>query len=163
MQKKVVLYTYSSGNSCGNHYFIWTVPEDESQTNLLTQSQAVIRKVETTIPTYHTRAMRKQFVHDFQLLVHIEPKVMCEMYCCLTGDSSSSSNLSEASVDEQVQSILRLQDPDILSDLRHVNEGGRPEKYQVLGEQCKKFIEEHSVVDERCHGETTHLACAISV
>ena len=62
LQKKVVLYTYSSGNSCGNLYFIWTVPEDEHESDLLTQSQAVVRKVGATIPTYHTRAMRKQFM-----------------------------------------------------------------------------------------------------
>lgn len=157
-----MLYTYSSGNSCGNLYFIWTVPEQESESDLLTQSQAVVRKVEATIPTYHTRAMRKQFVHDFQLFVHMEPKVMREMYRCLTGDSSASTNLSEATVDERIQRILQLQDPDILPDLRHFNEG-RPEKYQVFWEYCKKFIEECSAVDERRHGETTHLACAMSV
>ena len=121
-----------------------------------------MRKVEATIPTYHTRAMRKQFVHDFQLFVHIEPKVMREMYRCLTGDSSASTNLSEAAVDERIQSILRLQDPGILPDLRHLNEG-RPEKYEVFWEHCKKFLEEQSAVDERRHGETTHLACVISV
>ena len=53
------------------------------------------------------------------------------MYRCLTGDSSASTNLSEASVDERIQSILWLQDPDISPDLRHLNEG-RPEKYKVF-------------------------------
>ena len=61
-----------------------------------------------------------------------------------------------------IQLIIQLQDPDILPDLRHLNEG-RPQKYQIFGEYCKKFIEECSAVDERRHGETTHLACAISV
>ena len=120
-----------------------------------------MRKVQATIPTYHTHAIRKQFVHDFQLLVHVEPKVMHEMCSCLTSDSSSSTILSEASVDERIQSILRLQDPDVLPDLKHLNEG-RPEKYEVFWEHCKKFLEEQSAVDERRHGETTHLACAIS-
>ena len=41
-RKKVILYTYNSGNSCGNLYFIWMVPEDESESDLLTQSQAVV-------------------------------------------------------------------------------------------------------------------------
>ena len=152
----------SSGNSCGNLYFTWMVPADESQSNLLTHSQAIVQKVEATIPTYHTRAMRKQFVYDFQLLTHMEPKVMCEMYRCFTGDSSTSTNFSEASVNEQIQSILWLQDPDILPDLRHLNEG-RPEKYDFLGEHCKKFLEEQSAVDECRHGKTTHLVCVISV
>lgn len=87
---------------------------------------------------------------------------MREMYRCLTGDSSASSNLNEATVDEWIQRILQLQDPDILPDLRHFNEG-RPEKYQVFWEHCKKYIEDCSAVDECRHGETTHLACAMSV
>ena len=72
------------------------VHEDENQSDLLTHSQAVVRKVEAIILTYHTHAerMRKQYVHDFQLLVHMEPKVMCEMYRCLTGDRSASAIIS---------------------------------------------------------------------
>ena len=127
---------------------------------ILTQSQAIVRKVEITIPSYHKRAMWKQFVHDFQLLVHIEPKVMKEMYRCLSGDSSASNDLNEAIVDERIQRIIQLQDPDILPDLRHLNKK-RPEKYQIFWEACKKFIEECSAVDERHNGETTHLACAM--
>ena len=79
--EKKLFCTLISGNGCGNLYFIWTVPEDEHESDLLTQSQAVVGKVGATVPTYHTRAMRKQFVHNFQLLVHIEPKIMREMYC----------------------------------------------------------------------------------
>lgn len=45
--------------------------------------------------------MRKQFIHDFQLLVHIESKVMREMYHYLTGDSSASNDLNEAIEDER--------------------------------------------------------------
>ena len=46
-----------------------------------------------------------------------------------------------------------------LPDLRHFNEG-QPEKYQVFWENCK---EDCLAVDECRHGETTHLACAMSV
>ena len=102
LQFKAVLYTYSSGNNLGNFYFLWCVPESESDSELLTKSQAVVRKIETTIPTYHTRAMRKQFVHDFQLLVKIEPKVMREMYHRLTGDASASHDADQAVVDQRI-------------------------------------------------------------
>ena len=56
------------------------------------------------------------------------------------------------------QRIIQLQNPDILPDLRHLNQG-RPEKY-AFWEACKKFIEECSAVDES-HGQATHLACAM--
>lgn len=164
LQLKSVLYTYSTGNNLGNLYFLWRVPEDESESELLTRSQAMVRKVEATIPTYHTRAMRKQFMHDFELLVKLEPKVLREMYRCLTGDTAASHDSDQAAVDQRIQQIIRLQDPDILPDLRHLNEG-RPEKYQVFWEFCRKFIEHkaETAVDDRRHGEITHLACAISV
>ena len=71
-------------------------------------------------------------------------------------------DLNEAIVDERIQHILQLQDLDILSDLRHLNEG-RPEKYQMFWEYYKNFIEECSAVDEHHRGETTHLACVMSV
>ena len=164
LQSRSVLYTHSTGNNLGNLYFMWGIPEDESESELLTKSQAVVRKVELTIPSYHTRAMRKQFTHDFQLLVKVQPKVMREMYRCLTGDCSASHDADQAVIDERIQQIVRLQDPDILPDLRHVNEG-RPEKYQVFWEYCHKYIEQRAgtAVDDRRHGEVTHLACAISV
>ena len=64
---------------------------------------------------------------------------MREMYRCLTHDSSASHDIGEVVVDEWIQHILQLQDPDIVSDLRYLNEG-RPEKYQVFWEYFKKFI-----------------------
>ena len=85
---------------------------------------------------------------------------MREMYGCLTGDSAASHDTDQTVVDERVQHIIRLQDPDIVADLRHLNEG-RKKKHQVFWERCKKFIEQ--AVDNRRHGEVTHLSCAISV
>ena len=85
--------------------------------------------------------MFKQFAHDFQLLVLIEPKVMRKMYRCLTGDSVASHDIDQAVVDERIQCISRLQDLDIVTDLRHLNKG-RKEKYQVFWVCCKKFIEQ---------------------
>lgn len=108
--------------------------------------------------------MCKQFAHDFQLLVPIEPKVMRKMYRCLTGDSAASNDIDQAVVDERIQCISRLQDPDIVTDLRRLNKG-RKEKYQVFWVCCEKFIEQRveTAVDNRCHGEVTHLSYAILV
>lgn len=78
------------------------------------------------------------------------------------GDSSASSNLNEAVIQERIQIIVDSQDPDIVDDLRHHNKG-QPTKYEVFWDECKKFLEEvETAVDERRHGEATHLAKAIS-
>ena len=144
LQVRTVLYTYSTGNNCRNLYFMWTVPSEEDVSELLSRSQGVLRKVESTIPVYHTRAMKKQFAHDFDLLAKVEPKVLREMYRHLTGDSSASANLYQTEVDERIHRIVTLQDPEIIDDLRHCNEG-RKEKYEVFWENCKEFINASTV------------------
>lgn len=60
--------------------------------------------------------------------------------------------------------IIDTQDPTIVDDLRHHNPG-RPPKYQTFWEECRKFLnnEVETAVDERRHGQLTHLAKAISV
>ena len=79
------------------------------------------------------------------------------------GDMSSSENEDEHYVDERIQAIIETQDPSIVADLRHHNRG-QPTKYKLFWEECKKYIEEEveTAVDDRRHGEHTHLAKAIS-
>ena len=52
------------------------------------------------------------------------------MFCCSTGDSLAHNDLAKATVDEQIQHIFQLQDPDIVPDLRLLNEG-RPDKFNI--------------------------------
>lgn len=77
---------------------------------------------------------------------------------------SSSENLEQATVDERIQLIMDSQDPSIVDDLRHHNRG-HPTKYDTFWEECKKYLDNvvETVVDDRRHGEQTHLAKAISV
>ena len=48
---------------------------------------------------------------------------MRELYRKLTGDASSSHDAAEAVVDERVQLALDTEDPEIIHDLRHYNQG----------------------------------------
>ena len=79
------------------------------------------------------------------------------------GDTSSSENADQASVDERIRLIIDTQDPNLVDDLRHLN-SGRPPKYDLFWDQCNKYLEEvvETPVDERRHGEVTHLAKALS-
>ena len=60
--------------------------------------------------------------------------------------------------------ILEMEDADIVLDLRHLNTG-RKSQYNAFWSECKKFLDESvgRAVDDRRHGEVTHLAMAISV
>ena len=114
-----------------------------------------------TFPTYSTRAMRQEFVQCFGRFTHDKPALLREMYRRLTGDSSSSANATEAEVNERVSQLLDL----------HVNNQGRPEKYEAFLEECKKYIDNHveAAVDDRRYdtvgmdGEVViHLAVAMN-
>ena len=84
--------------------------------------------------------------------------------CIHTGDHSVPSNLTEAEVDERMQQLIDMEDPDVVVDLRHLNQGTFP-KYNAFWTECAKLVNEDigSAVDDQCHGEVTHLAHALSI
>ncbi len=57
-----------------------------------------------------------------------------------------------------------MEDPDIVTDLRHLNSGVKA-KYDAFWDECAKFLEHEvgTAVDDRRHGDVTHIAMAISV
>ena len=59
-----LLFIYSSGNNCGNTYFVWLVP-DNCIDQALKNSQMVIEEIKKQIPVYHTRTMAQEFVQKF--------------------------------------------------------------------------------------------------
>lgn len=94
----------------------------------------------------------------------MKPAILRALYKELTNDASAPNCLHEAEIDERVQMVLDMEDPDIIIDLRQLN-SGRKGQYDVFWEQCKKFLEEGigTAVDDRRHGTVTHLARAVSV
>ena len=118
-----VLCVYSTGNNCGNSHFIWHVP-DSSLDQALGNSQAIVEDIKKNIPSYHTRAMRSEFIQKFGRITHeVKPAVLRYFYRDLTGDCSSSETLSQEEIDERVFEAIEMEDPDIVMDLRHLNSG----------------------------------------
>lgn len=95
---------------------------------------------------------------------NMKPVILRALFRELTNDASAPTNLHEAEIDERMRMILEMEDADIVLDLRHLNTG-RKSQYDVFWSECKKFLEESvgTAVDDRRHGEVTHLAKAISV
>ena len=81
-----------------------------------------------------------------------------------TGNHSTACNLTEAEVDERMQQYIDTEDPDTIVDLRHHN-CEPASKYELFWDECGKFLHEDidTAVDDRRHGDITHLARAISV
>ncbi len=150
---------------------IWRVPlEGDQATEYLERNNKNIQDIKTHLPHYHTRAMRREFVHNFGHVTNSKPAVLREAYKRLTGDRSAASSLTEEEVDARLSEMLELEDPDVLCDLR-VNNPGRPHEYTEFLKKCQQYIEKQvgTAVDDRRHDHTTndgdvvtHLATAMS-
>ena len=81
----VVLYSYASGNNLGSIHFGWKVPDDMSNGELAEHNQECLRRIQPSLPTYHTRAMRREFYSKVSLFKCTRPATMREVYKMLTG------------------------------------------------------------------------------
>lgn len=86
------------------------------------------------------------------------------IYKSLAGDCSLAENETEKAVDLRVQQAFEMEDPDIITDLRHHNTG-QPSRYETFFNHAKQYIENvvETAVDERRHDQFTHMAQAMSV
>ena len=84
LETKAILCSYSTGNNLGCLHFIWKVPSSEAVTeqDMVAGNAKAIREIEPSLPSFHTRAMRKQF---FAVFWSARPAVLKEIYRQLTG------------------------------------------------------------------------------
>jgi hypothetical protein len=61
------------------------LPSDASETETTSGNASAVQKIRPVLPSFHTRAMRKQFLNDFSLFRCVRPPIMREMYHRLTG------------------------------------------------------------------------------
>ena len=73
----------SYGGQVANVNIIWKVVNNETRkTNMV---KALI-EVNNKLPSYHTRQMHKDFVHNVQKLGKVSASMLNELYQDLTGD-----------------------------------------------------------------------------
>ena len=161
---RAMLYTHSSQNNLGNTHFIWRVPDEQPENEVLARSTSVTLQVQERIPHFHTRAVRFRFIQVFGLVTGAKPAILREIYRQLTGDSSSARDEAEAQIDERVRTAIDMEDPDVIIDLRALNHG-HSSRYDVFWDTCCTYIENTAgvAVDDRRHDHVTHLAAAMSV
>ena len=165
---KCVQYSYTGSR---NHlHFIWKLPAGLTEGEVLKKNVNVSQELRKKLPTYHSRAMRREFINSFGRYTNSKPAFLREAYRRLTGDAAAASTTEEEEVDKRVAKLLEMEDPDLIWDLR-IQSDGRPEKYTVFLEECKRYLQAsvETAVDERRHdavdnGEVvTHFARALSV
>ena len=72
-------YMYNHGNNVGSFVWVWKVPSDPAESNNQ-KSTALVNALVANIPRYHTRAMPREFLHRYDLLLHAPPSILHDMY-----------------------------------------------------------------------------------
>ncbi|XP_071947398.1 uncharacterized protein [Antedon mediterranea] len=163
---RCLLISESSGSQ--TLYFACKIDEIMSSDDVINRAHDVCKHVRATVPKYHSRSMKREFVQSFGLVAN--KAVLRSAYRSLTGDCSSSETLDEAEVDRRLEQVLDEQDPELLWDRRHCNPG-RPLEYDTFLNKCRETINAgiETAVDDRRHDQVseneviTHLATAVSV
>ena len=80
------------------------------------------------------------------------------------GDSSAASTSDQSILDARIREFIEMEDLGIIPDLR-VHNGTRSSCYDIFWDHCNQFLNEDVgiAVDDRHHGQVTHLARAISI
>ncbi len=81
-----VLYTASLGSNIGNYHFMWKIPRGVTLEAATIENVPIIDKIKRSLPTYHSRALRKEFVTRFGLIASgVKSHVLRQIYRELTG------------------------------------------------------------------------------
>ena len=81
-----VMYTASLHSNLGNHVFIWKIPRGLSLEAATVENMHVINQIKQSLPTYHSRVLRRDFVNRFGLVTSgVKSHVLRQIYHELTG------------------------------------------------------------------------------
>ena len=83
--------------------------------------------------------MRRDFSDRYKHLVKTSPAVLREIYQELTGDSSAAPTAISKEMQARLRVALETDDPEIVYDLRHLNEGRRCE-FDSFWDATKAYI-----------------------
>lgn len=156
-----VWYSWSPGGQLDTLHFVWLTEVDEADHD---QRQAeCIKKLEATLPKYHSDLIRRAFISKAAVL-NIKPYKARALYSIATNDATASLPHLK-NIDERVLSYCSMEDEDIILDLRQLNH--RPaifdEFFNRAAVICDGIIQGVEVaVDDRRHGHISHLAAAMS-
>ena len=143
LSRPIQLYRYHQSGSLGTMNFVWTVPVDSRQ-RLHSSMVTNIEQIKETIPTYHSRALRKEFKQRFRHVAKTSPAVLAEIYRTLTSDATAIPN---PALTCRLREFLDaeydyLTDESVVVDLRELNEG-RPSKFETFWQYLDQVLQDY--------------------
>ena len=157
---KAVLLTYSIGGNIPDYHFLWQANSSEEEN--LSRSNRFLQEIKDRMPTYHTRALKNHFIRRYGVFTNTTPNyILRDIYRELTNDASASTNLSASELDSRLKVALDAEDPDILVDLRSLNEDGS-DRFSVFWEHMNVYLNDVTSVQERRQSLVGFMAVAVS-
>ena len=159
----VVLLKRAYGGNLGTMSFVWKLPEQEEIDE--TKEVRLVLKISDTLPTYHSRQMRKDFLDRYSKMAKTPPSILKSIYREITGDNSEYQNEHEKLTQKRVaQFIQQCDEADILIDLRKLNGKPNSSKFDPFWDEVNVLFNEYqAAVQERRQGQYLYLPFAISV
>lgn len=130
-------------------HFLWRVCDLKRESDLLNEAHNLVKGMEKTLPVYHSRAMKEEFVKSFGRATGYKSAFLCAAYRRLTGDTSAASTTKEAEVDQRVSRILDDEDLELIWDLRTNNDGCSEQYNDFLQQYINASVE--TAVNDRRH------------
>jgi len=138
------LFVYSHGNNLGNVNILWKQPPDNPRSTEL--DIKCLNELKTDIPVYATRAMRKEFIEQYDGKTKLNPMIARSMFRYLTNSELTSENHVEQKIDERLDLLMKSDDPQLIMDLRANNGKIEDPKYDVFWKELGCLLDETSVV-----------------
>ena len=144
---------YDPGGGSSAVVVLWWVPDKETESNHATHIARLVKLLESQLPVFHTRQMRRDFYTQYGRLSGMSPAVMRAIYFDLTEGATASTGCSR-NVDRHMRLYTLGELPEISTDLRHMN-SGRPQVYDQFFGVASCVLQDWLAEDDRRHGATS--------
>ncbi|CAG8505300.1 11145_t:CDS:2 [Gigaspora margarita] len=134
------VYRYYQGNYLGTINYIWRIPENE-ESNDETLKARMLAKIHEELPRYFTRQIKKNVLEKYSYIQKVTLAVLQILHFDLTGNAAVTSNAISRDVEERLQLMLLLADPNIIFDLR-TNNGFKGTKFNIFWDETKAYFNE---------------------
>ncbi|WAQ99742.1 hypothetical protein MAR_024115 [Mya arenaria] len=140
---RVSMFTVRFGNFIGTGAWVWKLPDIPN-----TEAEiSIIADIKDKLPKFSTRAIRRDFFEQYGTI--LKP---CELQ-----------TISEGVDNRFLKFLSTCDDEELVVDLRKHNGRLADPKFDPFWAELEKYLEEHTVVDDRRATSTSYMPLAISV
>ena len=132
LNKKCVHYIHNLGGNKQTLHFLWEIPQESPESELIKKCTDTITSIEANIPI--------DFMRSYGFIGN--PAALCSIFKDLTGDRSAPINLSTSEMDSRFEFAMLCEDENIIVDLRQVPSDKSKDTFKIFFEETNKYLSE---------------------